>query len=55
VAAFDAGKELGTKDETYKLVVKPMRMNGTLTAAFDVISKGKPRHSNINHTRPKIW
>jgi hypothetical protein len=54
-AAFNAGKELGTKEQAYKLVVKPMKTNGTLTLAFDVIAKGKkPLHSNINHSKPEV-
>jgi hypothetical protein len=54
VPAFEAGKELGTKVKAYELVVKPMKKNGTLTAAFDIIAKGKPRYSNVNHTKAEI-
>jgi hypothetical protein len=52
--AFKVAKQLGKKEQVLELVVKPMRTNGTLTAAFDVIAKGKPQYSNVNHTRNEI-
>jgi hypothetical protein len=51
---FTAAKELGTPEQVMKMVVKPMKKNGTLQQAFDVISKGRPTYSNIGHTREEV-